>query len=125
MTTPGVKEEQLRSEDDLENPRLSPTEASSYRGLAARANFLSQDRPDLQYASKEMSRWMAVPRRSDWDLAKRLRRYLINKPRATLFFCWQNMPSELVAYSDTDWAGTHFNEVWGFLCVMSIFGFRV
>ena len=52
-----------------------------------------------------MSRWMATPRQSDWEIAKRFGRYLLTKPRATLFYDWQSMPTELVAYSDTDWAG--------------------
>ena len=105
VTTAGVKEAGPRSEDDFENPLLDAKEASCYRGLAARANFLSQDRLDLQYASKELSRWMANPRRGDWDPMKRFARYLILKPRATLFYGWQSMPTEVTAFSDTDWVG--------------------
>ena len=65
VTTPGVKEALSRNENELENPLLEGLEASSYRGLAARANFLAQDRIDLQYASPELSRCMARPRRGD------------------------------------------------------------
>jgi hypothetical protein len=105
VTTPGVKETVPRSEDDATNPLMYGEEASSYRGLAARANFLAQDRLDLQYASKELSRWMAVPRQGDWEAMKRFGRYLLLKPRATIFYGWQAEPTELVAFSDTDWAG--------------------
>ena len=48
---------------------------------------------------------MANPRLSDWEPLKRFARYLILKPRATLFYEWQELPTEIVAYSDTDWAG--------------------
>ena len=103
--TPGIPAAAPRSENDEENPLLPPTEASAYRGLAARANFLSLDRFDLQYASKELSRYMAKPRVGDWELLVRFGRYLLRRPRATLFYGWQSMPTELVAFSDTDWAG--------------------
>ena len=105
VSTPGVPATTVRSEDGGENPRLPPTEASAYRGLAVRANFLSQDRFDLQYASNELSRWMAKPRVGDWELLMRFGRYLLKAPRATLVYEWQPMPTELVAFSDTDWAG--------------------
>ena len=105
VSTPGVKDAFIRCEDDGENPQMSAQDASGYRGLAARANFLSQDRLDLQYASKELSRAMAVPRQGDWEPMKRFARYLLLRPRATLFYGWQSMPTEITAYSDTDWAG--------------------
>eukprot|EP00969_Alexandrium_andersonii_P096212 4248494-Alexandrium_andersonii.AAC.1 len=34
----------------------SHKEATRYRALAARANYLAQDRPDVQYATKELRR---------------------------------------------------------------------
>ena len=66
---------------------------------------MAQDRADIQYSSKDISRWMAVPRRGDWELLRRMGRYLLGKPRATIFYQWQAMPTELTAFSDTDWAG--------------------
>ena len=105
VSTPGITATAPRSEDDAENPKLMGQEASDYRGVAARANFLAMDRMDIQYASKEISRWMATPRRSDWEGLKRLARYLVGVPRMTAFYKWQSMPMELRAYSDTDWAG--------------------
>ena len=103
--TPGVKDTVVKSLDDSENPKLSPEQASGYRGLAARSNFLAQDRADIQYAFNEISRWMATPRRGDWEGLRRMVRYLLGRPRATIFYQWQTMPKELTAYSDTDWAG--------------------
>ena len=53
---------------------MSPQDATRIWGLAARCNYLSQDRIDLQHACKEASRRMAQPRCSDWQLLKRIRR---------------------------------------------------
>ena len=40
---------------------MPPSEATKYRGIAARLNFLAQDRIDLQYACKDASRRMSKP----------------------------------------------------------------
>ena len=105
VTSPGVTAVWPRSECDEENPKLGGEEASQYRGAAARINFLAQDRVDVQYASKEASRWMSTPRKSDWEAVRRIVRYLVGRPRATQLYKWQSMPTEMRAYSDTDWAG--------------------
>ena len=90
-----------RTDEEL----LSPGEARVFRGLAARLNHLAQDRPDIQYAAKEISRRMARPGRSDWALLKRAGRYLVGAPRAVQLFAWQTPLALLEAYVDSDWAG--------------------
>ena len=45
---------------------LGKTEATAYRGLAARLNYMSQDCPDLQFPIKEVSRDMASPTKGSW-----------------------------------------------------------
>ena len=46
-----------RAEADAdENDKLTPTSATTYKALAARCNYLSQDRPDINYADKELCR---------------------------------------------------------------------
>ena len=42
---------------------LSPAEATEHRPLAARANYLAADRPDVGCAVKELCPDMAAPRR--------------------------------------------------------------
>ena len=56
--TPGVKPlpEQFESDKPLDASRHT-----SFRALAARANYLSADRPDCQYSAKEICRWMSAP----------------------------------------------------------------
>ena len=90
---------------DTEDNFLDSQEAKVFRGLAARLNYLAQDRPDLQYAAKEVSRRMARPSTKDWALLKRVGRYLVGAPRATQTFAWQSPQSVLDAYVDSDWAG--------------------
>ena len=70
-----TKEELAR--EDVELPADIATE---FRGLAARANYLSLDRVDIQYATKEICRDMAVPKASSMSKMKRLARYLLGPP---------------------------------------------
>ena len=56
MTHP--EEEERASEGGREMNNL---DARSFRAVAARANYLGLDRPDLQFASKELCREMAKP----------------------------------------------------------------
>ena len=42
-----------------EEEELGAEAATLYRGIAARANYLAIDRPDIQYAVKEVCRGMA------------------------------------------------------------------
>jgi len=85
---------------------LSPEVSSEFRGLAARANYLSLDRVDIQYATKEICRDMATPKESSMVKMKRLARYLLRCPRQVLVFrpCLEENP-EMLVYSDSDWAG--------------------
>ena len=60
----------LREESEF----LQGAEATAYRGLTARVNFLSLDRADLQYAVKHASKHMARPKKYDWIYLKRIAR---------------------------------------------------
>ena len=65
-----------RDEDDRANPLEWGSEATLYRAVTARLNFLAQDRTDIQYATKEVSRWMAPPKLRDWEALRRIGKYL-------------------------------------------------
>ena len=73
--------------------------------MTARANYLAQDRIDIQYAVKELSRAMSVPTVGDWKDLKRLGRYLVGKPRVVTIYPWQEEVRGFTGYSDSDWAG--------------------
>ncbi len=44
---------------------------SLFRAVAARGNYLGQDRMDMQFAAKEISRFTSQPGEQDWRSAKR------------------------------------------------------
>ena len=77
---------------------------TSFRAAAARSNYLSIDRPDCQFASKEICRLMTAPTRRGHASLKRLCRYLVGRPRLVHVFDFQEA-SCVHVYTDTDWAG--------------------
>ena len=88
---------------------LSREEATLFRALSARANFLSQDRPDINFATKELCREFAVPNQKSYLRLKRLIRYLVGLPRLVFRY---DFPAKGVApadsielFVDTDFAG--------------------
>ena len=84
---------------------LSPADATTYRALAARCNYLSQDRPDISFASKELCRELSIPNLSSFKKLKRLVRYLSGLPRLVYHFPFQEAPTCADVYTDTDFAG--------------------
>ena len=84
---------------------LGPEAVHEFRALAARANYLSMDRPDLGFAAKECCRKMAEPSTLDWAALVRLARYLAGRPRLVYAFPWQDPGVGLSAFVDTDLAG--------------------
>ena len=87
------------------SPDLQGHEASNYRGLVARGNYLAQDRPDISFATKAVAKHMAKPKACDWTAVKRLARYLAQHGRLVQTFPWQSLPSTVTAVTDSDWAG--------------------
>ena len=84
---------------------LSLEEATTYRALSARANYLAQDRPDITFSAKELCREFAISNRDSYAKLKRVVRYLIGRPRLVQVYDWQTMPEGLDVYTDTDFAG--------------------
>lgn len=84
---------------------MEAAEATRYRAIAARLNYLAMDRPDLLYTAKECARSMAAPRNGDLDRLKRVARYLVGVRRLVFFYEWQDPAAYIGVYSDSDWAG--------------------
>ena len=103
VTTPYGPQEQgcLQDEGEL----LSGPEATKYRAICERLNYLAADRPDIQYAANECSKRMALPRKPDWLLLKRVGRYFAGAPRGVQLIEWQPSSVGLSTYVDSDWAG--------------------
>ena len=105
VTTPGVKMSKEETEKAESSKALEGEEATQYRARVARANYLGQDRGDIAFAVKELSRRMSRPTEADWEAFKRLGRYLVDKRRYVVKFGYQEEVRHLEAWSDTDWAG--------------------
>ena len=88
VDTPGTSAAKA-SEEEEEDEELPHNEIKPYRGCAARCNFLGLDRPDIQYAAKEVSRAMAKPYQSNVKALKRMGRYLQSYPRAVFMYKFQ------------------------------------
>ena len=86
---------------------LNEAEATMFRALAARANYLALDRPEIGYATKELCRYFATPTKTGVEQLKRLVRYLAGAPRLVWKFDFQEDSNELVTYVDTDFGGCH------------------
>ena len=104
VVTPGITEPSSTVQEDDDEP-LDEAAASLYRAAAARCNFLGLDRPDIQYAAKEVSRSMSKPCRGDLRKLHRLCRYLKQHPRAVFMYRHQALPDRLDVFSDSNWAG--------------------
>ena len=87
LSHPGGEKKVIEEEEQSEE--LQGKEATRFRAVAARANYLQADRPDIQYAFKEICRRMAKPVVSDWQKLTRLARYLKGAPRLVWEFHWQ------------------------------------
>ena len=103
LTHPGGEKRMLEEEEATEE--LVGAEATRFRAVAARANYLAADRPDIQYSVKEICRRMARPVAGDWQKLVRLGRYLKGSPRCVLEYQWQESCGAPAGYSDSDWAG--------------------
>ena len=82
VSTPA--EEEKAWEEEANNEELGTEKATTFRRIAARANYLAADWPDLMYSVKEICRQMAKPTMRGWKQIKRLARYLKVNPRTIL-----------------------------------------
>ncbi len=74
---PGAREHRSEAGTALEGDQIK-----TYRSVDAMASYISQDRPDIRYATKELCRRMAAPTKADWSSLKRLCRYLEGRSRS-------------------------------------------
>ena len=103
VRSPGEEERPWAAEENA--VPLEGAAATEYRALAARANYLAQDRADIQFAAKECCRSMASPTKGSSRALRRLVRYLVAVPRVVWEFSFQPPVSSIDVYSDSDWAG--------------------
>ena len=84
---------------------LDEQETQQYRSPVGTALNVGQDRPETQYATKEAARFMSDPTRAAMCMLKRLCKYHSEAPVLSWSFPHQEMPSEIRAATDANWAG--------------------
>jgi hypothetical protein len=101
-------EKEWSPEDNDESETMDKEDATKFRSVAARMNYLGMDRSDIQYATKEVCRSMARPKKEDWQKIKRLARYLTEVPRLVWRFTEDKNQDDKIridVFTDSDWAG--------------------
>lgn len=86
--TPGTKERTDEPGDDIPLPG---GEATAFRGITMRANYLAQDRAEIKFAAKECAREMKEPKRRDSKALKRIARFLKGRRRLVQMFRYQGV----------------------------------
>lgn len=122
VTSPGAREETEVSHQELQERRLQAIpvphdeeqaaaltgdQLKAYQSLAARLNFYSLDRVDIQFAIKELMRKLGSPDEADWLSLKRVARYLLGAERALVRYPWAPLSTRIQVYADSDHAGCH------------------
>ena len=86
--------------------KLNESDATTFRALSARANYLAQDRPDISFSAKELCREFAAPNDQSLLKLKRLGRYLAGRKRLVYRYDFAETPaSHIDVFCDTDFAG--------------------
>jgi hypothetical protein len=79
ITTAECKNEEIEGPEQEE--LLPDADVTLFRGVAARANYLGPDRPDMLYASKEACRKMSKPSIKGLEKMTRIGKFLAGRPR--------------------------------------------
>ena len=95
--------DEVKRDDD--ETALNAEYTTQYKSIVARANYLSTDRPDIQFAVKKVATSMSNPTNKNLQELKRLGRYLKGKPRVVIKYDLQDPTLLITSNSDSDWAG--------------------
>ena len=88
----------------MEDVGLQGHLGTTFRGAAARGNYLSADRFDLQLSCKEVCRAVAKPTKHAWASLKRICRYLSRAPRL-VYESKRQTGTRIDVYTDAGWPG--------------------
>ena len=102
ITTAGTPQEEAASEEAA--VPLVGKDATMFRGVAARCNYLSLDRPDLQYAAKEVCSEMSSPNSQSVTKLRGIAQLLYGKPRLIWMSVYQDQVKCLDICVDANWA---------------------
>lgn len=82
------------------------SEPTYFRSLAGKLQYLTLTRPDIQFAVNFVCQRMHSPTMSDFNLLKRILRYIRGTAQYGIHL-FKHPSLSLSAFSDSDWAGCH------------------
>lgn len=109
-TTPGVSLPQDIAEKDEKETIHDSVIKTAFRAVAARGLYLSVDRPETKFATKEVARMMHSPTISDLQALKRLGKFMKKRPRLARVYHFQGEVvgkasiEEFFSPVDSNWA---------------------
>ena len=102
----GARQARHLEQPDKAGDTLTPDEQTMYRALAARTLYLSLDRPDTTYATKDVCRDFSNPDADNLIRLKRSVRYLWHHRRLVWRYGFEDASNSVLdVYSDTDFGG--------------------
>ena len=109
MSTPSRKFKSEELEGEM-NDEVESWKATMFRAIAARANYLGQDRSDIRYAVKALCRSMSKQRQRDIEAFCRLGKYFKGRQRWIQKYDYQESTARdsnkyVNVWTDTDYAG--------------------
>ena len=104
-TTPG-KAGSIK-EPGFDRPITNPQTIKQFRSRVQKAMFLSHDREDIMFTSKELARWSSKPTAGCLEGMEHLAGYLSGSMRVVYKFRWRDPEPKrkLIVKVDTDFAG--------------------
>ena len=88
----------------LNGPVLGKDRLKEFRSACMRCLFLALDRPDIQFAAKEVSRAMSAPTVNADETLKGIARYLLGRPRMVWKYPRQAWQGAIYGMTDSNWA---------------------
>nr|GEV61173.1 hypothetical protein [Tanacetum cinerariifolium] len=88
----------------LKDPNGEDVDVHTYRSMIDSLMYLTSLRPDIMFAVYACAYFKVTPKASHLHAVKRIFRYLKGKPHLGLWYP-KDSPFDLVAYSDSDYAG--------------------
>eukprot|EP00253_Pinus_taeda_P028421 PITA_28421 len=98
--TPTIMGLKLSREDSSKDFDLS-----LYKSIVDNLMYLTTTRPDIMYAVSLISRFMERPKEAHWQASKRILRYVKGTKKFGILYNVSEH-SDLVGYTDSDWAGS-------------------
>nr|GEV79020.1 hypothetical protein [Tanacetum cinerariifolium] len=94
----------------LKDPDGEDVDVHTYRSMIGSLMYLTSSRPDIMFVVYACSRFQVTPKASHLHAVKRIFRYLKGKTHLGLWYP-KDSPFNLVAYSDSDYAGASLDRM--------------